>query len=298
MTIEEIKRISLLDFMFSIGYSKIKSSGNKYWFLSPLHKETKASFKVDVNTNLWYDFGLNKGGNIINLVQLLNPELSMHHILEKLSHGNYTISNEVATVKISKAPNPVEETNIDSLSDLTNVNLLQYVYSRNINMLVAKNYCKEVHYTIGNGKKYYGLAFINMRGGIEVRNKYSKRCIGGKDVSLILRNMYRQTQVCCVFEGFFDFLAFETARLNADYNLCLKYPCDSIVLNSVANVNKAFEILSDYDYIFCYLDNDDAGRNATHAIRINLKKNVYDWSDRYKEYNDVNDYLMRRKKPL
>lgn len=98
MTIEEIKRISLLDFMFSIGYSKIKSSGNKYWFLSPLHKETKASFKVDVNTNLWYDFGLNKGGNIINLVQLLNPELSMHNILEKLSHGNYTISNEVATV--------------------------------------------------------------------------------------------------------------------------------------------------------------------------------------------------------
>lgn len=80
MTIEEIKRISLLDFMFSIGYSKIKSSGNKYWFLSPLHKETKASFKVDVNTNLWYDFGLNKGGNIINLVQLLNPELSMHNI--------------------------------------------------------------------------------------------------------------------------------------------------------------------------------------------------------------------------
>lgn len=110
--------------------------------------------------------------------------------------------------------------------------------------------------------------------------------------------MYRQTQVCCVFEGFFDFLAFETAQLNADYNLCLKYPCDSIVLNSVANVNKAFEILNDYDYIFCYLDNDDAGRNATHAIRINLKKNVYDWSDRYKEYNDVNDYLMRRKKPL
>lgn len=162
--------------------------------------------------------------------------------------------------------------------------------------MVALKYCQEVHYTLTSGKSYYGIAFLNMCGGMEVRNKYVKRCIGGKDISLILQTNGQQTMECCVFEGFFDFLAYETARLQHDELLTMPLPMDCIILNSVSNVMKALEVLNGYDIIHCYLDNDAAGRKASEKLKVALNREVRDQSLRYLDYNDVNDYLSKHSK--
>ena len=71
MTIQEIKAISISGFLSSKGYEPANKKGYKWWYLSPLHTEQTASFKVDLNKNVWYDFGLGKGGNIIDLAMEL-----------------------------------------------------------------------------------------------------------------------------------------------------------------------------------------------------------------------------------
>jgi hypothetical protein len=298
MTIDKIKDISLVEYLTDLGYQSHKKIGSNYWFLSPLHKEENPSFKVNSSTNLWYDFALARGGNIINLVQLLNPDMTMHQVLVALS--NYSETNQspqqsyqpLSDQRISHE----DDTKIDCIKPITNCYLLAYIYSRNINVNVALKYCQEVHYTLASGKTYYGIAFFNMCGGMEVRNKYAKRCIGGKDISLILQTAGQQTMECCVFEGFFDFLAYVTAQLKHDEQLTLPYAMDCIILNSVSNVRKALEVLNDYDTIYCYLDNDTAGRKATEKLKVALNREVRDQSARYRDYNDVNDYLSKHSK--
>ena len=71
---------------------------------------------------------------------------------------------------------------------------------------------------------------------------------------------------------------------------------DYIVLNSVSNIHKVIEKLSHYDSIQCYLDNDDAGRNAYKQLSKELSRSVLDSSSLYSDFKDLNDYLCAESK--
>ena len=121
-----------------------------------------------------------------------------------------------------------------------------------------------MHYRLKhNDKHFYGVAFLNIECGMEVRNKFFKRCIGKKTYSYIVEDPKDELNSCCVFEGFFDFLTYMTLKKVKDLALCIESKTDYVLPNSVSNVRKAFEILENYEFIYCYLDNDRAGREAT-----------------------------------
>lgn len=61
--------------------------------------------------------------------------------------------------------------------------LKNYLRSRHISITVGKTYCKEIHYDV-NGRSYFGLAFPNLSGGMEIRNSFFKGCEGHKDISV------------------------------------------------------------------------------------------------------------------
>lgn len=56
MTIQEAKQISIADYLQSLGYSPVKQQGESLWYKSPFRQETEASFKVNTNRNLWFDY--------------------------------------------------------------------------------------------------------------------------------------------------------------------------------------------------------------------------------------------------
>ena len=87
-----------------------------------------------------------------------------------------------------------------------------------------------------------------------------------------------------MFEGFIDFLSY----------VVLHGDCDAIVLNSVINVPKSIDYLNRYDTVYCHLDNDKAGHDATEQIRILCKGNVIDASEEYGEAKDLNEFLCKR----
>ena len=58
MNIQEANDIRLVDFLAGFGYEPVIQRRNSVWYKSPFRAEKKASFKVDLHKELWYDFGL------------------------------------------------------------------------------------------------------------------------------------------------------------------------------------------------------------------------------------------------
>ena len=85
MTIQEAKQINIAGYLQSLGYSPVKQQGESLWYKSPFRQETEASFKVNTNRNLWFDYGLGKGGNIIALAQELYFSDHVPYLLRKIA---------------------------------------------------------------------------------------------------------------------------------------------------------------------------------------------------------------------
>ena len=71
MNIQEAKQIKIADYLQSLGHRPVKQQGANLWYKSPLRNESEASFKVNTTMNIWFDFGMGKGGNIITLCPIL-----------------------------------------------------------------------------------------------------------------------------------------------------------------------------------------------------------------------------------
>ncbi len=97
-----------------------------------------------------------------------------------------------------------------------------------------------------------------MAGGYEIRSRYFKGCIPPKSVSLV-KPEDTASDVCLVFEGFMDFLSADTLGIGGN--------ADCLVLNSVANVEKAAGLLDGYGRIGCFLDRDEAGRRTLEVLK-------------------------------
>ena len=85
MTIQDVKQIKLADYLQSLGYTPVKQQGNSLWYKSPFREEKEASFKVNTDRNLWYDYGLGKGGNIIALAEELYATDYVPYLLNKIA---------------------------------------------------------------------------------------------------------------------------------------------------------------------------------------------------------------------
>ncbi len=68
LTCEKARSICIVDTLAKLGHFPSRRTEKEAWFLSPLRSETQASFKVSLKLNRWYDFGIGKGGNVIDLV--------------------------------------------------------------------------------------------------------------------------------------------------------------------------------------------------------------------------------------
>ena len=71
MDFAEIQKLHILDYLQANGHQPVKIKFGSAWYHSPLRQERTPSFKVDLNRNLWYDFGTGEGGNLFNLVMKL-----------------------------------------------------------------------------------------------------------------------------------------------------------------------------------------------------------------------------------
>ena len=292
MDIQTAKQIRIADYLHSLGYSPVKQQGINLWYKSPLREETEASFKVNTERNQWYDFALGKGGNIIALAQELYCSDHVPYLLQRIEEQTPCIrSMSFSFGKQSSSEPSFQQLEIVPLSSPA---LLSYLQERGINAELAKRECREAHFT-NNGKRYFAIAFPNISGGYEIRNRYFKGCIAPKEISHI-RQSGKARETCYVFEEFMDYLSFLTLRLENCPNFSELDRQDYMVLNSVSNVSKALYPLGNYERIHCFFDNDHAGLEALRQIRMEYGRERYirDASQIYRGCKDLNEYLQKQ----
>lgn len=283
--LKEIKSIPLATFLSQLGYSPVKTQGNRLWYKSPLRQEHTASFKVQTDINCWYDFCIGKGGNIIDLAAVLYQSTDLRYLMDCIARCVSVPSPQTVASSPQRRSAP-SFTDI-KVVPLRHHALVAYLQERGIPAQIAVEHCKQLHYSC-RGKRYYAVGFANESGGYEARNKYFKGCIAPKDISLRRIRDGLSTDVA-VFEGFIDYLSALT--------LGIIQGTDAIIFNSVSNVGKAISYLRDYSTIHCYLDNDDAGKSAFAAISAELD-NVIDCSTFYSQFNDLNEFLTQSKNTI
>ena len=294
MNISEVKKISIVEYLKQIGYSPVKIRNGQYWYLSPLREENTPSFKVNERLDEWYDFGIAEGGDLIELGKHLYCTSDVSTVLSMIER-NCEALPKMQKQTVFLQPRSIEDDMTDlRVMPLSHHALLSYLQSRCVDIGIAQTFCKEIHYTLRR-KEYFAIAFPNVSGGYEVRNPYYKGCIKNKDVSVI-RHAYDDMQKqICVFEGFMDFLSYMTLCRRDNTDICVDGRIDVLVMNSVANLRKSLEYLSQYEEIHCYLDNDLAGQKTVEAFVGLFGENVKNESRLYAEYKDLNDLLRGRK---
>lgn len=286
MNIQEAKQIRIADYLQSQGYTPVKQQANSLWYKSPLREETEASFKINTELNQWYDFGLGKGGNIIALAEELYASDYVPYLLNKIAEQAPHIRPVSFSFRQQASESSFQQLEV---RELTHPALLRYLQERGIDTELVRSECKELHF-IHNGKPYFAIGFPNVAGGYEVRNRFFKGCIAPKDISHI-RQQGEPREKCLVFEGMMDYLSFLTLRMKNCPTMPNLDGQDYIILNSVANVSKAIDVLHGYERIHCLLDNDEAGRNAYLELAREFDGHICDFSDNYNGHKDLNDYL-------
>lgn len=282
MDTDAIRQIPIEDFLSRLGHEPVKRNGNELWYSAPYRSERTPSFHVNVEKQVWYDFGLGKGGDIFTLAG------EFMHTTDFLTQARFIAETAGAPLAgmerkplRPKPPGPVFE-KVEAFPLLRST-LTDYLAERGIPYEVASRHCCRLDYGV-HGKRYYAVGFPNMAGGYEIRNRFFKGCIPPKQVSLV-RQKETPAEVCCVFEGFMDFLSALTLGLGG--------AGDHLVLNSVTNVKRATEYLDGYRGIECFLDRDKAGRKALETLRAYYGRRITDRSPLYEGCKDLNEYLQQ-----
>ena len=277
MNCKQFNSISLEEVLQNLGHHPTKQTEKEAWFLNPFATENHASFKLDKRNNIWYLHSEGIGGKNTDFM-MKYLKASVKEVLEwaeKQNFSSFQYQNNSNTKQKALANNYT----IIEVKDIQHQALLEYLKSRKVENQLE--FLKEIHYRM-NDKNYFGIGFKNDSGGYEIRNKYSKICLGKKDVSMIKNG----SENLKIFEGFFDFLSFK----NIEKSLSDE-KSDYIILNSVSMISKIKNLLKNYKKIELYFDNDEAGNRAVETLKKEFE-NVEDDRILYKDFKDLNDWAI------
>jgi hypothetical protein len=272
---ESARNFCIVRALEKLGHLPTRKSEKEAWFLSPLRSETQASFNVSLIKNKWYDFGLGKGGNTIDLIMLMKP-WSLREALEFLKDDVKSLS--FCPPDIECIPKQ-SEIRIMDVQFIHLSALIDYLTYRKIPFEIGRKYCRQIWFGF-KGKRFFSIGIQNYKGGWELRNKYYKTSSSPKTFSFFERG----SKKLLITEGMFDFLSLAT--IDED----LVQSSDCIILNSLAFLDRIKMLIPKYDKVLIYLDNDPAGIKATSSL-LNHFSSVEDRSDFYSGYKDLNEKL-------
>ena len=272
----EVNAKDMVEYLASIGFQPTRTSHPNYWYLSPLRDEKTASFKVNRNKNTWFDFGIQQGGSLIDFC-VRYYACSVREVLQKFQ-GIVTALTNVPQENISRqAAEP--SIIIEKIRALQSFPLLNYLRGRRIHEAVAQKYCSEAIYKVGE-KEYYAISFANDAGGYELRSRYFKGSSKPKAPTYISNG----AAMLCVFEGFFDFLSFQTIALSFSTP-----PVDFLILNGVAFMEQCRPMIESHTSVLLYLDYGTGGNRAT-SLALSWNKACQDQRPLFEGYKDLNEW--------
>ncbi len=276
MNCEKIKeRVSIKTVLESFNLFPVKENRKTSFYFALDREEKIPSLSVDFVKNKAFDFGTGKSYDVISIVQQIK-KCSVSDALNYLREFDLTSLQQ----KRDKEIDYIRNYEVLEVRDISHPALVQYLKSRKV--FDQRNLVKEIIYRL-DGRKFFGIGFVNDSGGYEIRNKYSKICLGQKDVRWIISERNANNEVL-IFEGFFDYLSYRI--IEKDENSIPEH----LVLNSTAMLFKVKDKLKDYHKISLFLDNDANGKETKKSIQYEYE-NVEDCSLLYIGFKDLNEWF-------
>jgi len=281
------ERVSISQFLKDLGFSPVKKSGGESFYHSMIREAEKTpSFCVNERMGLWYDHGLGKGGDLIDLAQALWPDLNFSEVLGRIA-GRSQEAFDMGKNNTGAAQSLIQEKparyKINKISEIGgNKALADYLDFRGLKT-IAGAYLKEVHYEVtlqGNRRKTFCAAgWTNEKGGWEIRNASFKGCLGKKGISVMSGNPSKLN----LFEGFMDFLSWKSANPTTT---------DSVmVLNSVVHLKEVLQRAAFFPAVDVFFDTDVSGKQALSTL-LDFVPHARDCADAYQGYKDYNQKHM------
>jgi DNA primase len=179
MNCTQFNKISVEEVLQSLGHFPTKQNEKEAWFLNPFSKENNASFKINKKLNYWYLFSEGIGGNNIDFMKkYLNASISEVLLwAENQSFSSFQNQRNLPNQKLRNLPKNYQ---ITEVKEIQHAALLEYLKNRKVES--QTEFLKEIHYQM-NDKNYFGIGFKNDSGGYEIRNAYSKICLGKMYIS-------------------------------------------------------------------------------------------------------------------
>jgi hypothetical protein len=308
MRADQAKTIPVSAYLEYLGVKPTKQrlGGRELWYHSPLRQgDSTPSFKIDTILNRWFDHGLGRGGNTLDLaveLQKASVREALHHLERSGLYDNtrtpQTRFTSLQMILENRKP-AIEKEKMGSsafklISDgaLKHPALLQYLETRKIPRTLAEKYLKQIIFSPADGsKRFFALGWKNGT-GYEARNALFKGFVGtGKDITYL---KHPQSAVCAIFEGFFDFLSYLA------HHRLTEPDCAVIVLNSGALRGHALSpLLTDgYTELRLFLDNDQMGNETTVYFQELLSSlALHDMRFLYQDFKDFNEMHLRHPAP-
>jgi len=282
------EQVSLVDLLSRLGHEPVRQTGKELLYLSMLREsDTKPSFAVNEQLNVWYDHGIGKGGNVVDFGVAYWPLTSFIDVLHKIKA---TVAQEIipnhpvrsATAR-QRLPVRIPHYEVEEIKAMgNNPAISNYINSRGISEL-AQEKLSEVYYYVEDQKKlkkhFFAAGWQNELGGWEVRNKYFKGCLGHKAISLVPGGNDR----LLVFEGYLDYLSWLTEHEEANPSV--------LILNSLSLLEVAIRRAKDFSDVELYFDRDKSGLEATIQFIATIPY-ARDASPIYEGFIDYNERLM------
>ncbi|WP_300600933.1 CHC2 zinc finger domain-containing protein [Niabella sp.] len=295
MIFEEAKKVELVALLASLGFMPDSVTRQDYWYKSPFRNEHTASFKVDRTRNIYYDHGEGKGGNIIDFAATFfrcDAKTAATKIIEQNMGSNFSFHQQQhpSLMAGEKKEPGGEKIIITGSRPLQSSSLLSYLEERKIPLHIARQYCKEVDFSL-YGKQQTVIGFENRLGGFELRSPTFKGSSSPKDITFFDNG----SRDISVLEGFFDFLSLPVIRPQAGLVLT-----NYLVLNSLSFLEKSRSLMEQHHTISLFLDRGISGRQYTQkalAWNKELQSEKYtDSSHLYQYCDDLNEWLIAQSK--
>ena len=277
------KSVDLLHYMGSLGYHPVRETNSSAFFLSPFREESKPSFIVNKNKNIWVDFGVSTRPHDATDFVAKMRGCALDEAARIL------VNDEAIPQYIKPSRKRIEEKNIEVtkvFDRIENETIIEYLEGeRKIPIGIAEKYTKQVLFQFASKRSvsYYGIGWENDVGGWGLRGTWFRGATSPAGVTSL---PYKPATLgrLSLFEGMMDRLSAEVLTGG------LKQP--SIVLNSVVFIPVILDQLKPV-VVDSYLDNDAAGDKWTNYLKEN-GINIVDHREEYKGYGDLNEFLQKR----
>lgn len=284
---DQLNQISIVDYLAKLGHKPKKDYGARLDYFSPIQEEKNRSFCVYVSTNSWYDWGRGMGGGLVQLVMVLE-NCDRSRAIDILLGGNFNLNRSLEPKKPNKKAIEILETR-----RIDDVNLINYLWARNIKPDLARLYCKEIVYFFPLGKYpnrlHTTIGFQNKKGGWELRSEGTRLSVSPKYYTEI-----KGSNVLYLFEGFINMLSW------LYYYGHKRIKGTIIVLNGWTGVK--YVDFKRFKKVYSFLDNFDKkklnGLTAKEEVVKCINDAVVfhkDCSDTYKDFKDFNSFITNGK---